>query len=74
MGRQNERKMKREWFLNFILRSILGVIAIYFINAALAERGISLGVGINIYTVLTSGILGFPGVAALYGIGLYKFL
>lgn len=66
--------MKREWFLNFILRSILGVIAIYFINAALAERGISLGVGINIYTVLTSGILGFPGVAALYGIGLYKFL
>lgn len=66
--------MKKEWLLNFIMRSILGVIAIYFINAALAERGIFLGVGINIYTVLTSGILGIPGVAALYGIGLYKFL
>lgn len=66
--------MKKEWFLNLIMRSILGVIAIYFINAALAEQGISLGVGINIYTVLTSGILGFPGVAALYGIGLYKIL
>lgn len=67
-------KMKKEWLLNLVLRSVLGVIAIYFINAALAERGISLGVGINIYTVLTSGILGFPGLAALYGIGLYKFL
>lgn len=66
--------MKKEGLLNFIMRSILGVIAIYFINAALAERGISLGVGINIYTVLTSGMLGIPGVAALYGIGLYKFL
>ena len=38
------------------------------------REGISLGVGVNIYTVLTSGILGIPGVAALYGIGLYKTL
>lgn len=74
LERTGEEEMKKEWLLNLILRSVLGVIAIYFINAALAERGISLGVGINIYTVLTSGILGFPGLAALYGIGLYKFL
>lgn len=66
--------MKKEWVLNVFMRSILGVIAIYFINAALAERGIYLGVGINPWTVLTSGILGIPGVAVLYGIGLYKIL
>lgn len=66
--------MKKEWFLNTLMRSIFGVIAIYFINAALASAGISLGVGINGATVLTSGILGIPGLAALYGIGLYKFL
>lgn len=66
--------MRREWIVNFTLRCIIGVIAIYFTNAALAGRGISLGVGINVYTVLTSGILGIPGVVALYGIGLYNFL
>lgn len=66
--------MKKEWVLNVILRSIFGVIAMYFINAALADAGISLGVGINGVTVLTSGILGIPGLAALYGLGMYKFL
>lgn len=66
--------MEREWFLNVFMRSILSVIAIYFINAALTGRGIDPGVGINPCTVLTSGILGIPGVAVLYGIGLYKSL
>ena len=63
-----------EWILNILMRSILGTIGIYFINAALATVGISLGVGINAVTVLTSGILGFPGLVALYGIGIYRFL
>lgn len=66
--------LRKEWFLNLVMRSILGVIAIYFINMALAERGIFLGVGINPCTVLTSGILGIPGVAVLYGVGIYKTL
>ena len=63
-----------EQFLNILLRGILGTIAIYFINSALEAMGLSLGVGINAVTVLTSGILGFPGLLALYGIGFYKFL
>jgi len=62
-----------EHLLNFIMRGILGTIAMFFINAALARAGISLGVGINVVTVLTSAILGFPGLAALYGVGLYRF-
>lgn len=67
-------KRKLEWLLNVLMRSVLGTIAIYFINGALAGAGISLGVGINPLTVLTSGVLGFPGLAVIYGIGIYNFL
>ena len=63
-----------EKVLNFVMRAVLGTIAIYFINTALEKVGISLGVGINAATVLTSGILGFPGPLALYGIGIYRLL
>ena len=63
-----------EQILNILLRGILGTIAIYFINSALEAMGLSLGVGINAVTVLTSGILGFPGLLALYGIRIYKIL
>ncbi len=67
-------RRKVEWVLNVALRSILGTVAMYFINSVLASAGISLGVGINAVTVLTSGILGFPGLVALYGIGIYRLL
>ena len=67
-------KRRSEWLLNILMRSILGTIAIYFVNGALADAGINLGVGINPVTVLTSGILGFPGLLAIYGIGVYKYL
>lgn len=67
-------RKKVEWLLNLVMRSILGTVAIYFVNGALASAGISLGVGINAATVLTAGILGIPGIVALYGIGIYRFL
>ena len=67
-------KGKMEWMLNVVLRSIMGALVIHFTNMALAVVGISLGVGINALTILTSGILGFPGLLALYGIGIYKIL
>ena len=65
---------KMEWLLNIVMRSILGTIAMYFVNSTLATAGISLGVGINAVTVLTSGILGLPGLVALYGLGIYQLL
>lgn len=67
-------KRKMEWLLNVLMRSILSTIAIYFVNGALAWAGISLNVGINPVTVLTSGILGFPGLIAIYGVGIYNIL
>jgi len=63
-----------ERILNVLMRGILGTIAIYFINFILEGAGISLGVGVNAFTVLTSGILGFPGLLALYAIGIYRNL
>ena len=63
-----------ERILNIFMRCILGTIAMYFLNSVLEKAGISLGVGINGFTVLTSGILGFPGVAVLYGIHFFKIL
>lgn len=67
-------KRKMEWLLNVLMRSILGTIAIYFVNGALAWAGITVNVGINPVTVLTSGILGFPGLVAIYGVGIYNIL
>lgn len=67
-------RKKTEWLLNVTLRSILGTVAMYFMNSALAAAGISLGVGINSVTILTSGILGLPGLVAIYGLGIYKIL
>ena len=67
-------RKKSEWLLNFILRGILGTIAIYFINIAIIGMGFETNVGINVVTVLSSGFLGMPGVLALYGIGFYQLI
>ena len=67
-------KGRTEWLLNLLMRSILGTVAIYFINEWLNDMGIPMGIGVNPITVLTSGVLGFPGLLALYGIGFYKSL
>ncbi len=67
-------RSRAEWLLNLMLRALLGMIAVYFINEFLAGRGIAVAVGINGITFLTSAILGFPGLAALYGLGFYQLL
>lgn len=65
---------KVEWLVNFVLRAVMGTIGIYCLNYILASRQISVAVGINPLTILTSGILGFPGIAVLYGIHFFKIL
>lgn len=61
-------RRKAEILLNLGVRAVTGTIAIYFVNGFLASAGISVLVGINPLTVLTTTFLGFPGVLALYGI------
>ena len=67
-------RKKMEFLLNFMLRAVTGMIAVFLINEALAAQNVSGLVGINPWTALTSGILGIPGVALLYGIRLLNFL
>lgn len=62
---------KMEMFVNFILRTVLGILAIYCVNTILGNQGISCGVGINGFSVLTVGILGLPGFLLLYGTAFY---
>ena len=60
-----------EIMLNFLLRAVFGMIAIFLVNSFLQGRGLQAGVGINPLSFMTSGILGVPGVALLYGIKIY---
>lgn len=63
-----------EWLVNLVMRGILGILAIHFINLGLSCLGIHLGVGINVFTIGLSAVLGMPGLLVLYGFGVYCFL
>lgn len=67
-------RKKAEWLLTFLFRAVVGSIFIYFVNMALSSYNMQFAIGINPFTVLTTGILGFPGILLLYGINLLKFL
>lgn len=60
--------------INFLVRAILGFALIFFINKFLDSNDIALSVGLNPVTFVTSGVLGTPGVALLYGITFYRGL
>ena len=67
-------RRKSVLIINFVLRGVLGTIAIYLVNQTLLWQGVNFSVGINPLTVLTSASLGFPGILLLFGIKLYSFL
>lgn len=50
------------------------MMAMYFVNMVMRSWAPGMEMGYNPITFLTSGILGFPGVALLYGINLYMRL
>ena len=58
--------------VNFVVRAVIGTALIFFVNQFLNARGIDIRVGMNPVTVVTSGVLGPPGVALLYGISFYR--
>lgn len=67
-------KSKADWIVNFLLRGIMGMLGIYFINMlpVVSESGAVMGY--NVLTFLISGILGLPGIALIYGINFYMML
>ncbi|MCC8080896.1 MAG: pro-sigmaK processing inhibitor BofA family protein [Lachnospiraceae bacterium] len=61
-------KKKGEILLDFATRTVVCLIAAYFLNSFFSNRGIDIMIGFNIISVLTFGSLGFCGMLALYGI------
>ncbi len=62
------------FIINFLVRAVVGIGIIFFVNQYLDYRNISVSVGINGISFLTSGLLGMPGIALLYGILFYQIL
>lgn len=67
-------KQKSQLLLNFLVRAVLGMISIYFVNSFLESQNINMLVGINPISAVTVGILGISGFVLLYGIMLYQLL
>ena len=65
---------KMQVLLNFMIRVVLGVIGIIYVNDFFASQEIAISVGLNPVSLLTVGILGIGGFALLYGILACKFL
>ncbi len=55
-------------------RMILGILLILAVNHILIEQGISQQVGVNVISLVTTGLLGIPGVAMLYGFVFFPIL
>lgn len=53
---------------------VLGILLILAVNHILIEQGISQQVGVNVISLVTTGILGIPGVAMLYGFIFFPIL
>ena len=67
-------KLKKQIFVNFLIRVILGMGLIFLANQFFLQKGIDVKVGFNAISVLVSGTLGLPGVAMLYGIAAIPIL
>ncbi len=67
-------KNKLEFILNFCIRAVMGGIAICGINFLLETNGISCRVGLNLWSLLTSGTLGLSGVSLLYAVAAFPLL
>lgn len=59
-------KQKMQFLLEFLLRTGVGAAIILVVNNVFLQWGIPTLVGLNFWSLLTSGILGIPGVAVLF--------
>lgn len=67
-------RRKAVFLLRFLVRMIIGAFAIMATNSALATAGLSIFVGLNVWSLLTVGTLGIGGFGMLYAILLYMNL
>ena len=67
-------RRKAAFLLRFLVRMIIGGMAIYVTNGCLSSVGIGLAVGLNLFTLCVVGCLGTGGLGMLYAILLYMNL
>ena len=67
-------RRKAAFLLHFLVRMLVGGMAVYFINEGLASAGIGLSVGLNLFNLCVIGCLGTGGLGMLYAILLYMNL
>lgn len=63
-----------KYISRFLVRMIIGMACIFFLNQVFDNAGVELKVGCNVISVTTTGVLGVPGVLLLYGIEGCQFL
>ena len=72
-GREYTTQERAGWVVNFLIRA--GGAGSHFLCQLFSgNRGLDMAVGMGPVSFLTSGVLGIPGVALLYGIVLYQSL
>lgn len=52
----------------FLVRMLVGLACIFFLNQVFDNAGVGLRVGCNAVSAAATGVLGVPGVLLLYGI------
>ena len=67
-------RRKAAFLLHFLVRMLVGGVAIYLTNGCLASAGIGLSVGLNMLNLFVVGCLGTGGFGMLYAILLYMNL
>lgn len=67
-------RRKAAFLLHFLVRMLVGAVAIYFTNGCLSAAGIGLAVGLNLLNLCVVGSLGIGGFGMLYAILLYMNL
>ena len=55
-----------KYISRFLVRMIIGMACIFFLNQVFDNAGVELKVGCNVISVTTTGVLGVPGVLLLW--------
>ena len=65
----------KDFILNFLLRIVFGVIAIYVVNTLFSTTlGIGVHIGLNLLNLLTIGTLGISGFGLVFAIAAFSVL
>lgn len=67
-------KSKIEFFINMVLRMMMGTIGVCVVNSIFLAQGMETGIGINPVTLSLLAFLGLPGFILLYGIAFYQLI